>query len=72
MFAVTKMPLFVPTEEILLLNNGNVISLVILVRFLVSVGMCKKTLHKASSSLGIMGFEAPSGALDVHICWLYV
>lgn len=42
MFAVTKMPLFVPAEEIFLLNSGNVISLVILVRFLVSAGMCKK------------------------------
>lgn len=73
MFAVTKMSLFVLTEKVFLLNSGNVISLVVLVRFLVSVGICKKTFHKASSSFGIMGFESPSGALDVrNICWLYV
>lgn len=54
-------------------ESGNVISSLVLVRFLVSVGTCKKTFHKASSSFGIMGFESPSGALDVHnICWLYV
>lgn len=73
MFAVAKMPLFVLTGKIFLLKSGNVISLVVLVRFLLSVGTCKKTFHKASSSFGIMGFELSSGALDVHnICWLYV
>lgn len=73
MFAVTKISLFVLTAEGFLLNSGNVISLVVLVRFVVSVGICKKTFHKASSSFGIMGFDLPSGALDVHnICWLYV
>lgn len=73
MFAVAKMPLFVLTGKVFLLKSGNVISLVVLVRFLVSVGTCKKTFHKASSSFGIMGFELSSGALDVHnICWLYV
>lgn len=73
MFAVTKMFLFVLSAEVLLLNSGNAISLVVLMRFLLSVGTCKKTFHKASSSLGIMGFESPSEALDVHnICWLYV
>lgn len=73
MFAATKMSLFVLTGKVFLLNRGNVISLAVLVRFLVSVGICKKAFHKASSSFGIMGFESPSAALDAHnICWLYV
>lgn len=72
-FAVAKMSLFVLTGKVFLLNSGNVISSVVLMRFLVSAGICKNTFHKASSSFGIMGFESPSGALDVHnICWLYV
>lgn len=73
MFAATKMSLFVLAGQVLLLSRGNVISLAVLVRFLVSVGTCKRAFHKASSSFGIMGFESPSAALDVHnICWLYV
>ena len=47
MFAVTKMYLFVLTGKLFLLNSGNVISWVVLVRFLVSVGICKKTFHKS-------------------------
>lgn len=73
MFAVAKMSLLVLTGKVFLLKSGNVISSVVLMRFLVSVGIGKKTFHKASSSLGIMGFESPSAAPDVHnICWLYV
>lgn len=73
MFAPTKMSLFVLTGKVFLLNRGNGISLAVLLRFLVSVGICKKAFHKASSSFGIMGFESPSAALDAHnICWLYV
>lgn len=67
------MPLFVLAGQVFLLNRGNVISLAVLMRFLVSVGICKEEFHKASSSFGIMGFELLSVALDVHnICWLYV
>lgn len=73
MFAVPKMSGFVLTGKVFLLNSGSVTSSVVLVSFLVFVAICKKTFHKTSSSFGIMGFESPSGALDVqNICWLYV
>lgn len=39
MFAVTKMSLFVLTGKVFPLKSGNVISSVVLVRFLVSVGI---------------------------------